>query len=137
MIRFQINKRINKPLNVVFRVLADVDQFVQAHPLMEKAEKIRPQHYIIHEFTPIGMWKFRFTYPAVITADTDAQRITMRADVFKLLKINLDFQLQALGEQTDVNEFVQIEGISFLARNLKKVIEDAHEKLFENISSHS
>lgn len=130
---FEVN--IAQPAEIVYDTLADMDQFVQHHPLIYAARAVSPGYYKIYERVMIGFIPYRFTYFAQIIADPAAQQITMKADLYRLLKLEIIFSLSSQESYTRVREDIIINGPVFMARYLKKVLTAAHLDMFEKIGN--
>jgi carbon monoxide dehydrogenase subunit G len=127
--------KTNKPIDVVFDCLTDMEKFAAIHPIISKIEFISGSTYRVHETVRLGFIPFSFTYPVSIEKNDAAQKIVFRAVVFRLTKIDMVFHLMSQGPFTYIEEEIRFVTPLPIKSILRKVFKEQHEKLFENIDA--
>lgn len=126
--------RVQKPPDIVFDYLTDMQKFASVHPVISRIEKKDEQNYLIYETLKVGFIPLSFAYPAQIKKDKNC--ITMRATVLKLTKIELTFNLKADGENaTIVTENVKIKTLFSLKYMIELIFKKQHKQLFKNLEN--
>ena len=128
--------KVNKPINEVFPYLSDMQLFCSVHPVIYKIEPKNNKNYIIHEILKFGSIPFSFTYPAKVSSFPDKNHILIQATVLKLIKIELDFQLeQKQASLTYIKETVTFKSLLPVKFLLRRVFKKQHDLLFKKIES--
>ena len=128
---FEVN--IDHPLEIVYDALADMDQFVEHHPLIYAARVVSPGYYKIYERVRMGFIPYHFTYHAQILPDPVVQRITMKALLYRLISLEIVFFLSSHSSYTKVREEIIIQGPLLIEKKKKKNLITAHLNMFEKI----
>lgn len=129
-----LNFEVNKKLETVYEYLSDMDKFSSVHPIISKIESKGDESYKVYETLKFWVFPFRFTYPVKIYCDKDSNKVTMKATVFKLTKIELNFSLSESQGVTTVQEIINFDTPLPIKGFLKKVFTEQHQQLFKNIS---
>lgn len=96
--------RINKNIDLTFDYLTDMQKFVTVHPVIFQIDNTGSESYLVHETLKFGFIPFSFTYPMTIEKSIVDKKVTIRATVFKMTKIEMNFTLEADSEYTIINE---------------------------------
>jgi carbon monoxide dehydrogenase subunit G len=131
----KLSFKIHKSLDLVFDYLTDMQKFVLVHPVIFKIDSIGQESYLVHETLKFGFVPFSFTYPATIEKNISDKKLTIRATVFKLTKIEMNFILKADPEYTIIDEEIHFKSPLPVKFIMKKVFKQQHEKLFKNIEA--
>ena len=89
----------------------------------------------MYETLKFGFVPFSFTYPATVEKNTTDKKVTIRASVFRLTKIEMIFALKAESECTIIDEEIHFRSPLPVKFIMKKVFRQQHEKLFKNIDA--
>lgn len=130
----ELSYQINQPVSLVFESLTNMQKFVSVHPIIFKIEPLENNKYLIHERLKIACIPFSFTYFATVEGDKEKGLITIKATVFKLTKIEMQFQLKEKNNQTFVSETVNFKSPLPVETILKSVFKKQHQLLFQNIN---
>lgn len=133
----KLSFKIHKSVDLVFDYLTDMQKFVLVHPIISKIDSIGQESYLVHETLKFGFVSFSFTYPATIEKNISDKKLTIRATVFKLTKIEMNFILKADSEYTIIDEEIHFKSPLPVKFIMKKVFKQQHEKLFKNIEATS
>ena len=131
----KLSFKIHKSLDLVFDYLTDMQKFALVHPVIFKIDSIGQESYLVHETLKFGFVPFSFTYPATIEKNISDKKLTIRATVFKLTKIEMNFILKADSEYTIIDEEIHFKSPLPVKFIMKKVFKQQHEKLFKNIEA--
>lgn len=127
--------QLSKPLDVVFRHLAEAYLFVKVHPVIYKCEQVGENQYKFYEKQYIGFIAYNFTYIVTITSNPTNNEIRMTALVMRLLKIDLKFELSEQQGKTHVCEFVNLSSFFPIRFLVNPIFRTIHKKIFENIEN--
>jgi len=125
--------KIKKPIDVVFDYLSNMQKFVSVHPVIHKIENVSANNYKVHETLKFGAIPFSFTYPVNIECNFENKSICIKATVFKLNKIKMDFILTQENECTIISEDIHFATPLPLKWLMKKIFKTQHALLFKNI----
>jgi carbon monoxide dehydrogenase subunit G len=131
----ELSFRINRNIDIVFDYLTDMQKFVSVHPVISKIDSTGQESYLVYETLKLGFIPFSFTYPATIEKNISDKKVTIRATVFKLTKIEMNFILKADSEYTIIDEELHFKSALPVKFIMKKVFKKQHEKLFNSIEA--
>lgn len=129
----KLSFKIKKDVQFVFDTLSDMQKFVTVHPVIFQVDPLGEQNYLVHETLKFGPLPFTFTYPVSIEKNINAQSIVMRASVFKLTKIEMNFILKAEGDFTIVEEEIKFKSPLPVKGKMQRIFKKQHVQLFKNI----
>lgn len=113
-----------------------MDKYVLVHPIIYKIDKISENYYSIYETLKIGLFTFKVQYPAQIDCDFKAKKIKMTAQVLKMIKIEIVFNLKTLGNKTSIEETITFKSFIPIGIFLASIFKNQHQILFKNIENH-
>ncbi len=119
------------PAEVVFDCLTNAARLAAVHPVIYQIDDLGDRRYLIYE----KLLGIPFTYPATIEADAAAATVTMRATVFQLVTIRMQFRLEAAGPRCRVHETVNFRSFLPVALVLRPLFRKLHGVLFRNIET--
>jgi carbon monoxide dehydrogenase subunit G len=122
-----------KSANFIFEYLSDMQKFASVHPVISKIEPKGSNNYLVHETLKFGPIPLSFTYPISIEKRDTEHLVLMKATVMKLTKIELEFVLKKDGENTLVEEIIQIKSPLPIGFIMESVFRKQHTQLFKNI----
>jgi len=132
-----LNYEILKPINEVYYYLSDMDKYVLVHPIIYKIDKISENYYSIFETLKIGLFRIKVKYPAQIYCDFKAKKIKMTAQVLKMIKIEIVFNLKTSGTKTSIEETITFNSFIPIGIFLASIFKNQHQILFRNIENHA
>ena len=127
--------KVDKPLEIVFDYLTDMQKFVEVHPVIRKIDHLEGSKYLVYETLKFGFIPFSFKYPVSVEKEVTNQTVIMRAVVMKLTKVEMSFTLTAENNMTVVNEALTFKSILPIKSMMQKVFREQHTLLFENIGA--
>jgi carbon monoxide dehydrogenase subunit G len=130
-LKFQIKKNLNE----AFEYLCNTDKFATVHPVIYRIEKLSDSKFQAYEKLKVGRWHFSFSYPFYLEINEAQKSVTMKAIVFGLTKLQLDFSLVQQGEYCHITEQIQIKSLLPVKGIMMKMIPDLHGQLFKNIEN--
>lgn len=123
--------KLTKNRAFIEHYLYDMQKFVSVHPIISRIEPIDNNTYLFYEtLTFVGI-PFLFKYKTEISKKNNS--IEMKANVLKLVKINIDFSFVVHGDHTIVEEYVKFDTFLPIKFILKKIFIKQHALLFKNI----
>lgn len=123
---------LNKPPEIIFQYLTNMDKFVSVHPIIYKMENKGDNNYLLFEKLSVFFIPYSFTYIANVVAIGD-RSVKIKARVKKMVLIEIDFLLERVNNQTKVTENVSFNSFFPVNRIMGKIFKVQHQKLFENI----
>lgn len=129
----KLSFRIHKKSDLIFDYLTDMQKFVSVHPVISKIDNTGQESYLVHETLKFGFIPFSFTYPVTIEKNTSDKKVTIRATVFKLTKIEMNFILKADSEYTIIDEEIQFKSPLPVKFIMESIFKKQHSQLFKNI----
>ncbi len=126
---------VQQPINKVFETLTDMRKFASVHPVISKIDLIDGNKYIVHETLKLGLIPVSFTYPITIHQNFDDKKVTFKATVMKLTKIEMHFELSIDHDSTIINETISIQSFLPIHSIMRNVFRKQHTLLFENINA--
>ena len=124
---------LQTPAATVYNCLANAEKFVRIHPLIYKAEPLGGNAYLLYERIAIGPVSVPFTYPARFTGSASCQSVTMQATIFKLVRVELLFEIGEANGQTVVEETVWFHSVLPLAWAIKPIFRQQHKAMFAKL----
>ena len=118
-----MNFEVSKSAAQVFEYISKPDLFVSIHPVI----------YDINERLRFMGVPFSFNYPASISSDKNDLIVSMKAVVFRLISLNLLFEIRESANGTMISEHVYLKGVYPAHPIIKSVFRKQHKTLFENI----
>ncbi|MBK6642844.1 MAG: hypothetical protein IPP34_15555 [Bacteroidetes bacterium] len=128
-----MNFEVSKSAAQVFEYISKPDLFVSIHPVIyDINEKADGSLHIYERLRFIGV-PFSFNYPASISSDKNDLIVSMKAVVFRLISLNLLFEIRESANGTMISEHVYLKGVYPAHPIIKSVFRKQHKALFENI----
>ncbi len=124
---------INKNIDLTFDFLTDMQKFVSVHPVIFQIDNLGNENYLVHETLKFGFIPFSFTYPVTIEKSTADKKVTIRATVFKMTKIEMKFVLKSDNNSTIIDEEITFKSPLPVKFIMKSVFKTQHKQLFKNI----
>ncbi|MCC5936976.1 MAG: SRPBCC family protein [Lunatimonas sp.] len=115
----------------VMNYLTDPDRFVSVHPLIYQMTALPGGDYLVREKVSLGLFPYRFSYTASISAFPD--EIHISASVMGLTHINMLFRFETASGSTQVTEKLKIESVLPITNFMASFFEKQHRQLFDNI----
>ena len=100
------NFQSSKSPDIIYDHLTDMQKFVSVHPVIFRIDPKGGNKFLVHEKLKLGFIPFSFTYPVTVDGDRDRGLVTIKATVFKLTKITLDYKISSSGALTMIEEEV-------------------------------
>jgi carbon monoxide dehydrogenase subunit G len=129
----QLRHNVTKKADVVFEYLTDMQKFVAVHPVILKIDKIKENSFLAHEKLTFGKINITFNYPFTIEKNKAENEIIMRANVLKLILIEIRFNLIEAEEYTTIEEKIIFKSMLPVKFILLSIFLKQHKLLFENI----
>ena len=125
--------KVNKPIDLVYNYISDVEKFAAVHPVITKISRISENSYLVFETLNFGFIPVSFKYPVVIEENNSEQRIYMVATVMRLVKIEILFELFSENNFTSINEVIKIKSFLPVKPFINYIFKKQHTQLFLNI----
>lgn len=125
--------KINKSTDYAFDYLTDMQKFVTVHPVIYKIDAITHENYLVYETLKLGFIPFSFTYPVTIEKNSVDKIVVIRATVFKLTKIEMQFVLKSDNDYTIIKEEINFKSPLPVKFIMKSIFKKQHTQLFKNI----
>ncbi len=129
----ELSFRLNKPSDLIFDYLTDMQKFVSVHPVISKIDKTGNDSYLVYETLKLGFIPFSFTYPVTIEQNPLDKTVIIRATVMKLTKIEINFILKTDNDFTVVEETIQFKSPLPIKFVMQRIFRKQHTQLFKNI----
>ena len=128
---------MHKDPDIVFDFLTDMQKFVSVHPVISQIDHIGNESYLVHETLKFGFIPFSFTYPVTIEKCALNKTVTIRANVFKLTKIEMKFALKTDNGYTIIDEEILFKSPLPVKFIMEGIFKKQHDQLFKNIEMKS
>lgn len=128
-----LNFKINKSQDYIIEHLVDMQKFRSVHPVIFQIDDHGDNNYLIHEKLIIGFIPFTFSYP--VKVEVKENQVIYRAEVFKLIKIQMTFDVIQQNNSAVINEDIQIKSWLPVKFIMSEVFKKQHKLLFENIQA--
>lgn len=128
-----LNFKVDKPIEEVFYALSDMQKFVSVHPVIKKIDQLGDNNYLIHETLRFALLPFSFKYPATVESSDLGKSVVMKAHVWKMVKIKMEFVLRKDNTSTIIDEDVEFRSKLPVRLIMEAVFKKQHKLLFENI----
>ncbi len=125
--------RVKKRIDDVFGYLTDMQKYVSVHPVIFQIDKTGNGSYLVHETLKFLFIPFSFTYPVTIESSDLNKTVVMRATVFKLTKIEMQFVLKAENDYTIIEENILFKSPLPVKFIMEGIFRKQHHQLFKNI----
>jgi len=125
--------RLKKSPEFVFEHLTDMQKFVSVHPIISQIEPKGSEQYLVHETLRFLRLPFSFTYPVTLEVNSPERIVTMRANVMKLVKIEMKFVLKPENDFTFIEENINFRSALPVKFILQSIFKKQHRQLFKNI----
>ena len=125
--------KLNKPPDLIFDYLTDMQKFVSVHPVISKIDKTGIESYLVYETLKFGFIPFSFTYPVTIEKNTIDKVVVIRATVMKMTKIEMKFVLKTDNDHTIIEENIQFRSPLPIKFIMQSIFRKQHKQLFKNI----
>jgi carbon monoxide dehydrogenase subunit G len=129
----KLSFRINKNIDIVFDYLTDMRKFVSVHPVIFQIDNTGNENYVVHETLKLGFIPFSFSYPVTIEKNVVDKKVTIRATVFKITKIEMKFNLMAEKGFTIIDEEINFKSSLPIKFIMEAIFKTQHNQLFKNI----
>lgn len=129
----KLSFKINKNIDFTFGYLTDMQKFVSVHPVIFQIDNKGNESYLVHETLKFGFIPFSFTYPVTIEKSIADNKVTIRATVFKITKIEMQFNLKAENDFTIIDEEINFKSPLPIKFIMKGIFKTQHKQLFKNI----
>ena len=125
--------RIAKNIDITFDYLTDIQKFVSVHPVIFQIDNKGHENYLVHEKLKFGFIPFSFTYPVIIEKSIADKKITIRAIVFKITKVEMKFDLKAENGFTIIDEEINFKSLLPIKFIMESIFKTQHQQLSKNI----
>lgn len=129
----KLSFRINKNIDFTFDYLTDMQKFVSVHPVIFQIDNLLDEKYLVHESLKFGFIVFSFTYPVSIEKDIENKKVTIKATVFKITKIEMIFDIKAVNGFSIIDEEINIKTPLPIKFIMESIFKTQHNQLFKNI----
>ncbi|MES2592632.1 MAG: SRPBCC domain-containing protein [Bacteroidota bacterium] len=129
----KLTYKINKPSEVIFNFLTDMQKFASVHPVITQIDNLGGNNYLVHETLKLGVIPFSFTYPVTIEDNAAEQLVVMRATVMRFTKIEIYFIIKSVNGSSIIEETIHFNS-PLLSPVLQHIFRKQHNKLFKNIA---
>ncbi len=131
----QLNHLCAHPVNLVFTFIADIQKFVSIHPVLFKADEVKPNYFLLHERLNKHL-PFSFSYYVTMVEITPNQKVVMHSNIFKLVDLTLtfDFNYNEQAKVTEIAEYIDIKAPTLIKYQFVKMISKIHVQLFSIIN---
>ena len=127
--------KVNKPIELVYNYISDVEKFAAVHPVITKISRISENSYLVFETLNFGLIPVSFKYPVVIEENNSEQKIYMIATIMRLVKIEISFELFSENNFTSINEVIKIKSFLPVKPFINYIFKKQHTQLFLNIEN--
>ena len=115
--------------------LSTAQKFVAVHPIISKMEDLGNNFFLVHETLRLGPLPISFTYKVRIEKNEQAKTVFMKARVFGITNIHMQFNITQQAEGTTIEERIEFKTLFFLKPILKSIFKTQHKLLFQNIEA--
>jgi carbon monoxide dehydrogenase subunit G len=129
----KLSFRIRKNIDHVFDHLTDMKKFVSVHPVIFNIDYIGNESYLVHETLKLGFIPFSFTYPVTIKKNDSDKTVFIKAIVFNLSKIEMNFILRSDNDYTFIEEEIHFKSLLPIKFIMQSIFRKQHTQLFKNI----
>ncbi len=127
--------KINKPIDIIFDYLTDMQKFVSVHPVISKIDNLSENNYLVHETLKLGFIPFSFTYPVNIEQNFNDKKVIIRATVMKLTRIEMGYKLTTENNTTIINETITFKSLLPIKSIMQNIFRKQHTNFFKNIEA--
>jgi len=133
--KMKLSFKILKNIDLVYEYLTDMKKFVSVHPVISQINNISDESYIVHETLKFGPIPFSFSYPVTIEKDAAKKKIIIRAKVYKMTKIEMQFVLKSENNYTIIEEEIEFKSLLPIESLMQRIFKEQHMQLFKNIEA--
>ncbi|MDX2190636.1 MAG: SRPBCC domain-containing protein [Bacteroidota bacterium] len=126
---------INKPVEVVFSYLTDMQKFTSVHPVISKINHLYSNTYMVYETLNFGFVPISFTYPVTVESDFDKKIVIIKAKVMGMSDIKMTFVLSDKKNRSLIDESIEISSILPIKSIIQNIFKKQHLVLFQNIEN--
>ena len=119
------------PVDFVFDYLTDMQKFAAVHPVITRIDPVGNHQYLVHETLLLGFLPVSFTYPVTVVPDYAGKRVSMRATVMGIIRIDMNFRITTQQGRTLIHETIDFRTIAPLRLAMQSVFRKQHERLFQ------
>ena len=131
--KMKLEHHISKPSIQAFEYLADVEKFVQIHPIIYKAKPLGNNEFLFFEKLSVLFFPVTVSYKATIVSNRDKKTVIMGASVMGILKINIVFEIAEISHGCKIVETVNFETRLPIIPVVEKIFKKQHLALFANM----
>ncbi len=126
---------VNKPIKMVFDYLTNMNLYASIHPVISEIKHQRGNLYLVEETLKLSFLPFSFSYPVIIESDFETKSIRMYATVFKLTKIEMQFNLTEKENSVIVVEKIIFNSALPFKSIMQKIFKKQHQQFFYNLNA--
>jgi len=128
-----IEFNVNKPADIVFEYLSDMQKFVSVHPIIYKIDPLGENNYFVFERLKLLYIPWNFTYIVNIDARRETKEIIITTTVKKMVHIKMHFVIEENSGNSRIKESVTFKSFLPVTTIMSKIFSDQHTQLFLNI----
>jgi len=128
-----IEFNVNKPADIVFEYLSDMQKFVSVHPIIYKIDPLGENKYFVFERLTLLYIPWNFTYVVNIDARKETKEIIITTTVKKMVHIKMHFVIEESSGNSRIKESVTFKSFLPVTAIMSKIFSDQHTQLFLNI----
>ncbi len=125
---------VNKPSDVVFDYLTDMQKLITVHPVIFKIDPITANHYLVFEKLRFAFIPVTFTYTVEVSHNFAEKSVVITGNVKNRIKIEMNYRLLPEGLGTRVNETVLFQSRWPVKRMMSMIFRKQHKQLFKTIN---
>ncbi len=130
-----LNFTVDKPIDLVYDHLTDMQKFVSIHPIIYKIENKGADNYLVFETLKVLFIPISFTYPVKVAADKQKNEVIINAVVKKMTHVQMHFVLKNENGKTSVTETIDFRSPLPVKAILEKIFSKQHADLFKNMNA--
>lgn len=131
--------KVNQPIETIFEYLTDMQKFASVHPVISKIKQLEGNNYLVYETLKLGFIPFSFTYPVSIESNFEDKKVTIKAVVMKITKIEMNYSLHTENNTTNtttiINEIITFDSVLPVKPIMASIFKKQHKQLFQNIET--
>ena len=125
--------KLKKDADDVYEYLSDMQNFCSVHPIVSRIDKTGNNSYLVHETLRFWSIPFSFIYPITVQKNDHNKTVVIRAVVFKMTKIELNFTISRLETSTLIEEQIAIKSLFPVKFVMYRIFKKQHDLLFRKI----
>ncbi len=112
-----------------------MQKFVSIHPIISKIDPKGGNNYLVHETLKFGFIPFKFTYPVTVESNSTEQTVTIKAKVFGMTRVEMNFKIISMGtNSSQVTEVVEFKSPLPIKGMMQKIFREQHTHFFKNMN---